>query len=62
MKPPRFAFLAWTSSALAIVLLSAPTGRAQNVIAWGNGSQGQTNVPPSATNVVAVWHFCAVRF
>jgi alpha-tubulin suppressor-like RCC1 family protein len=25
-----------------------------NVVAWGNNTQGQTNVPPSATNVIAV--------
>ena len=54
MKISRFASFAWTSCALAALLLSATTGRAQNVIAWGDNSQGQTNVPPSATNVIAV--------
>ncbi len=54
MKTHRSAFLGWTSSTLAILLLCATTGRAQNVIAWGDDSQGQTDVPPSATNVVAV--------
>ena len=30
------------------------TGSAQNVVAWGSNTQGQINVPASATNVVAV--------
>src|ERR1035441_4639160 len=54
MTTSRFASLAWTSSALAMLLLCASAGRAQNVIAWGDDSQGQTDVPSSATNVIAV--------
>jgi len=54
VKTHRIAFLAWTSFALAIALLSVGTGRAQNVIAWGDDSRGQTDVPSSATNIVAV--------
>jgi alpha-tubulin suppressor-like RCC1 family protein len=45
-----------TFFALIITLLALPmfssVCRAQNVIAWGNSPQ--TNVPPSATNVIAV--------
>jgi len=41
----------WT---LCLLLISANIAHSQNVIAWGNGSQGQTNIPPLATNVVAV--------
>src|ERR1017187_9063973 len=44
----------WMGYVTAMVMLSACAGRAQNVIAWGNGSRGQTTVPKSATNVVAV--------
>ena len=54
VKTNRLAFLAWTTPALAIALLTATTGRGQNVIAWGNNTYKQTNVPLSATNVVAV--------
>jgi alpha-tubulin suppressor-like RCC1 family protein len=67
VKTHRFSFLARTNSALAIVLLCATTGRAQNVIAWGINLQnpGQTNVPASATNVIAVatgeYHSLALR-
>ena len=65
VKTKPIAASARTIFALAIALLSATTGHAQNVIAWGNGSQGQTNVPPAATNVVAVaagaYHSLALR-
>ena len=54
MKTPRFGFLAWTCTVLVIGLLSLSTGRAQNVIAWGDDSYGQADVPASATNVIAV--------
>ncbi len=50
MKTCPFVFPVGTSFALAISLACAAPGRAQEVIAWGNGLQGQTNVPPSATN------------
>src|ERR1035438_1570097 len=39
---------------LCLLLVSANIAHSQNVIAWGDGSQGQTNVPPSATNVLTV--------
>ena len=54
MKTPRFGFLAWTCTVLVIGLLSLSTGLAQNVIAWGDDSYGQADVPASATNVIAV--------
>ena len=54
MKLNRSAGSRWTNCALAAVMLSAAVSRAQNVIAWGGNSQGQTNVPASATNVIAV--------
>src|SRR5258705_12131321 len=44
----------------ALVLLSilatfvSGNARGQNVIAWGANTQGQCNVPPSATNVIGV--------
>jgi alpha-tubulin suppressor-like RCC1 family protein len=45
----------WRNLAVGvIVLLSATASRAQNVIGWGANSQGQINVPASATNVIAV--------
>src|ERR1019366_5584789 len=40
--------------ALVIVMLSADASRAQNVAGWGENLEGQTNVPPTATNLVAV--------
>ncbi len=41
---------------MALMALASCTvrGDAQSVIAWGNNSSGQTNVPASATNVIAV--------
>ena len=41
---------------ILILLGLIATGKinAQEVIAWGDNSQGQTNVPPSATNIIAV--------
>ncbi len=51
--------------ALGLMCFFCTTGSAQNVIAWGSNSQGQTNVPPSATNVIAVaagwYHSLALR-
>ena len=48
-----------------MALLSATTGHSQSVIAWGNNTYKQTNVPLSATNVVAVaagaYHSLALR-
>jgi alpha-tubulin suppressor-like RCC1 family protein len=47
--------LAWRTLALPIALLfSSAPGRAQNMIAWGANTLGQTNVSPLATNVIAV--------
>jgi alpha-tubulin suppressor-like RCC1 family protein len=47
-----------TKRALILLLILAAfvgsDARSQNVIAWGANTQGQCNVPPSATNVVAV--------
>lgn len=54
MKRIFFTRATWMVYALAMVVLPAGASCAQDVIAWGNGSRGQTNVPPSATNVVAV--------
>ena len=39
---------------LSILAAFVSDARSQNVIAWGANTQGQCNVPPSATNVVAV--------
>lgn len=43
---------------IAIVFIALLTfvnlGRTQTVIAWGNNSSGQMNIPASATNVIAV--------
>jgi len=51
--------------AFVMVLSICISGSAQNVIAWGSNSQGQINVPPSATNVIAVsagwYHSLALR-
>ena len=51
--------------ATAMVMLAACASRAQNVIAWGNNTYKQTNVPAAATNVVAVaagaYHSLALR-
>src|SRR5690349_1277141 len=38
----------------ALILILAQTANGQQVIAWGNNNFGQTNVPPAATNVIAV--------
>ena len=50
---------------LAVVLLGELQTKGQNVIAWGSNAQGQTNVPPSATNVLSVaagwYHSMALR-
>ena len=43
-----------TSCILCLLLISANIAHTQNVIVWGDGSRGQTNVPPAATNVLAV--------
>ncbi len=43
-----------TSWTLCLLLISANIAHSQNVIVWGDGSQGQTNVPPAATNVLTV--------
>jgi len=55
----------FTTLAFVMVFSICITGSAQNVVAWGNNTQGQTNVPPSATNVVAVaagwYHSLALR-
>ena len=40
--------------AFVVMFLICHTSIAQNVIAWGSNTKGQTNVPPSATNVIAV--------
>ena len=37
-----------------VIGLLFPASSSAQVIAWGSGSSGQTNIPPSATNVVAV--------
>lgn len=51
--------------AFAMIAFICTSGSAQNVVAWGNNTQGQTNVPPSATNVIAVaagwYHSLALR-
>ena len=51
--------------AFVITFLICHTGIAQNVVAWGSNTKGQTNVPPSATNVIAVaagwYHSLALR-
>jgi alpha-tubulin suppressor-like RCC1 family protein len=39
---------------LGLMGFLSQSGNGQNVLAWGDNSQGQTNVPPSASNVVAV--------
>ena len=39
---------------LVLFLLCGFAASAQNVIAWGSNSAGQTNVPATATNVIAV--------
>ena len=48
-----------------IVLASVSASCAQTVIAWGSNTQGQTDVPPTATNVIAVaagwYHSLALR-
>src|ERR1035441_986268 len=44
----------WMGCALVIVMLSAGASRAQNVAAWGDNLEGQTNAPLSATSTVAV--------
>jgi alpha-tubulin suppressor-like RCC1 family protein len=47
--------LAWRTLVLPLALLFSTTaGRAQNVAAWGANALGQTNVSPSATNVIAI--------
>jgi alpha-tubulin suppressor-like RCC1 family protein len=40
--------------ALALITAFANVASGQQVIAWGNNSHGQTNVPPQATNIMAV--------
>ncbi len=51
--------------AFVVMFLICHTSIAQNVIAWGSNTKGQTNVPPSATNVIAVaagwYHSLALR-
>ena len=54
VKTNHFAFSAWASFALAMALLSAPSGRAQNVIAWGDDLDGQCNVSPAVDNPRAI--------
>src|ERR1035438_2668592 len=50
---------------LCLLLVSANIAHSQNVIAWGDNSFGQTNVPNNATNVVAIaagdYHSLALR-
>ena len=50
---------------LALVLAAEPRSFGQNVIAWGSNTQGQANVPASATNVFSVaagwYHSMALR-
>ena len=51
--------------AFGMITSICTTGSAQNVVAWGSNTQGQTNVPSSATNVIAVaagwYHSLALR-
>ena len=54
MKTNHIPFSAWASFALAMELVSAATGRAQNVIAWGRNTDGQRNIPVSVTNPVCI--------
>ena len=47
-------FLATFFGVCACLFFAGENICGQNVIAWGNNSAGQTNVPASATNVIAV--------
>src|SRR5262245_57546353 len=51
---PRFSHLLSAVTGLAMLLAGGAIASAQTVIAWGNNSSGQTNVPAAATNVIAV--------
>ena len=65
MKRNFFTRDTWMVYALAMVVLPAGVGRAQNVMAWGSNTQGQSTVPSAATNVIAVaagfYHSLALR-
>ena len=54
-----------TMLAASSCLLGAPRVFAATIVAWGNNSDGQTNIPPSATNIVAIaggsYHSVALR-
>ena len=47
-------FRTFLNLAAIVMMLLTRSGLAQNVMAWGNNSFGQTVVPPTATNVLAV--------
>jgi len=54
VKTVRFGFSVWAGSALAMALLLATPGRAQDVIAWGRNTDGQCNIMASVTNPVCI--------
>src|SRR5512140_3243110 len=43
-----------TNILAALLLLGIHASAATSVVVWGDGSAGQTNVPPDLTNVVAI--------
>ena len=73
-EPPNFGAAASSHGSVLPILALAIAGAlatiplsssAQNVIAWGDNTFGQTNVPPSATNVISIsvggFHTLALR-
>jgi len=61
----NFISLRRTTRLLAIIAILELPIHAQDVVAWGSNQHGQTAIPPSATNIVAVaagwYHSVAVR-